>query len=539
MTRWSLLVFVTIFGCKSQSGTDTVWAPAPAATGDVEATEDQTIHCMGAAGWRCPKLRPHVSYGAGARPDIFNPSWGVTTWWWGPGGSDSNDCASSGTPCATKLEITSGRWGCTAGSRGCPRLRKVVTINQTSTSETTDSDPGYLSPTLEQNAALVYQCQLPAASHTGSLTAVTSPTRTTTASGALQRFTDSVGPFSWPALAFTISPGNVSGTTWATWSHGSINRQSKAVQHLTSFPSTVIAIPEVSPAVNDTYSEYNALAEANLVRIDPVIESSSDAGASPQQTNQVQVVDCSIYDPNGVGVDPIEIGQNVSLYEVNVERSLSLKMSGQLIDTVCDNCQLRGGVTGGRNTTGAFFRFNAGRWVSGMPVTPNIQGPGVALSGDIQIQNSATFVNGVALELVYIGDSSSDVLSLGGFSTLSLLANGYTAANTASPAIVNGAQLYGPGKFNVVGNGSFGIDPQDAGQPGQNQLTLAGPNQLNGQAGWCCLSGSTIFCNGSGVAGITIDSACTDAGVGCGGPGGNASCFSPSFGGANVRTNIQ
>ena len=449
------------------------------------AYEPQNASCTGPNGsWHCKSTPPatHAQLFSNAvPPPPVSPSCKVPHWVFDPANvstcaADGNDCthtACSGNqgPCATIDQIMQRIGGsCTWGQ---------ATVIEQMSADTTAAHPWTLQGTLVQGATLAFECDLPAATVTSTLTAATAKVRT---SNTVQTYSDSVN-FGSVAVGTLVKDTTTGANSWVASKPAATAAFMTQPLAAMSTPATTL-VPAESDAANsgDTYSVY-ALNKANLVAINVAVAdvgSYADAGVLAAQP--ITISNCELNDPAGVAQDPLYVGLGVTFSEVKVDRILTLSGGeGEPFDVGCVNCFLAGGLQGGRASTGRRWRMSGGILYPSPGAVYNPAGMGITLDGDPWIGSNLTLPSGGTLSSFNAqrptssaGDAGTTVNGYG-FVWQGLTTNGYTAPGPLPYS-------WGGGWNNA--EGSWHFDSSDGGATGIN----ANYWTVNGQITACAVS---------------------------------------------------
>lgn len=430
-----------------------------------------------------------------------NPYWQQATWFIDPqntsgGASDGNTGLTALTPLVTFAELAA-RWGTYS-----PHLRQNTTITFLS-SHTDNTDPVYLRPFIENGATIILQGTTPTVLASIVLAGVVAKNRATPqllnatlgASGAaavlVQNTTAAKSSRAW---AYKV----VSGTTFSM------------TQPLAPLTLPFQSVPaEVDTWANGDTANLLTPIAINVVSLEPTM--ADDNGAFD---NLLYAYQCTIFDPAGVGTDPIFIGDHVSLVECAIQRFVMPRgnngSEAPLFNAGITNCALRGGTVAGQGFSGA-FPVTGGAWYPG--AFARLIGGNVEIDGDA-ILGVNLVVDGANIGFAYV-DTSRILLNLGHNLVVGTLNYG-------------GSSLYGPGSVDMTGMSRLSY-PSGAGAAVAH-LQLTGSLEINGlTTAHSVISGTPDVLNGS----IGLTAAHLDAAAGAAGFGGNA--FNPG-GGAIANT---
>lgn len=307
-------------------------------------------------GWRCGTKvpRPMLASGGSTQP-IIPTSWTVPNWFVNKStGNDANSCTSSGSPCATKQEIFVHRWGCNGTPSQCPRFQQVTTLTQQA-SDTDNTDPGYLSPAVEQAGSFTVKGGL-----TCTAAVFTRSAQKNRNAGANSLLAGSFSAGS-PAAGMLVqnTTASKSSNAWIYTSAGGSNwNLSQPI-----VPQTVPGAPTFTEidtwATNDTV---NLCTPVNVNLIDVNCAISEFNGAF---TNGCFLYQLNVFDPpQGTGFDNLQVGGNFFFEEVSSTRFVNFNAVGSSTSQgprMMVNSFFTGGAGGvGVGSNGADPAFHAG-----------------------------------------------------------------------------------------------------------------------------------------------------------------------------------
>jgi hypothetical protein len=237
-----------------------------------------------------------------------NGSWSVANWYIDPvGGSDSNSCTSSGSPCKTYAQVAQ-RWG-----TYCPRLRQATAIEFLN-SQSDNTDPVYMCPYIENGAAVELFGVRGSGQQiaTGTFSGVSA--RSQTGSGSLTTVTLTSGLTAGEYVvdntrgSVAVLNTNTSGNVWTT---------SQPLLAVTP-PHNATLIPEDTWVNGDSYTVYQPV-KVNLVQVTPTFSENNtgfDNFVSIYALNAVSFT-------SGSPFDYLTLNGNVSFYESGIGRSIT------------------------------------------------------------------------------------------------------------------------------------------------------------------------------------------------------------------------
>jgi len=472
-----------------------------------------------------PTLAPRAM--GGTRPSVINYWWTVSTYYIDKSNtsthaSDNNSCTTSSAPCLTWQEIAA-RWNESPGRWRFQQATKIVVMSGelTNTEDYANLDNleceggGYV--LIQGNTAGTQVC-------TGALTANgTAQSRsggTVPAVNGLPSACQSAITEDYVQSYFIEDTAGGSGLRGNAWfdtqnSTSSWNvTQPLVTAASVGFPIATTGMSLAEQAVGsggafasgDTVTVFTPYSFA-ISSMDPIVSQTS----TPSSRSCVYLNQVALYDPyyspgnNGGGAVSVRWGNNVTGYEVAAYATVQLTATADALDSGCVNCWAIGGYQGGRSsgTAGtaagtAWYRIIAG----GVESPSQLSGPGVALDGDVEVDDAITWTGGASLGLV---NNQSGTTFNGGVITLAQLVHGYT-----SP----GATFWGGNAFKLTGNARGVVNLSNGG--GTWATTIYTTLSLNGATTACSLSSSTLTC------GITLNTTNMGAAAGASGFGGFA-----------------
>lgn len=384
---------------------------------------------------------PGSGWSPGPQPiatPIIPTSWTTAAWYIDPANASgcasdlnagtSSSCAVAGAgPLLTFQELNVHRWGCAGNPSACPRIRQNTTITFLS-SHTTNADPVYLAPGIENGAKFMLQGTLGAAQQVCSttLSAVTAKNQATPQllnatfagadAGCAGLAADQlVANSTHSSRAYIYAP--VDAGVWSI---------SQPLAPVTP-PQSPFSVTEVNTwASSDSVTVYSPV-QINLVYFVPVYV---DANASPS------VYQATLWDPNGVAADQAVVG-GINIWESQLQRTLVYVNSQGPFDVIENSASL--GFVQSFLQAGSFdipFGFYGGII-------------GTSGSGS-NAQMAAAYVDFDAIFAV-----SSQIMNLqyGPFyiETSQIL----EAAEAFQYSTFNTPVIWGPGKVDVISSGHF------------------------------------------------------------------------------------
>ena len=377
-----------------------------------------------------------------------NGSWSVAQWYQSYAlGSDTNDCLTSSTPCASIAEIQR-RWG------GDPVLAQATTITPLDTPTTAQAlaDPWNIHAKVTKGGNLTIKGLLNAANKTcsGTLNTVTAKNRGTgTPLKSTFTLTSSDGG------TCTIAAGLfVSNTTHAAnaWVHHLVTGTTWLLTQPMGAPANPFQL--AWPAEVDTWVTTDAVSfytptAINLVAFDVVPTDPQTNGVSNQTALYGQLLDIAVLDPQsndaGIFLDPVTLGPYVHVLETWSNRPVMFNGEGVGTSAIV-NSGMAGGLANTVSRTNLSgpnsANFNSqvvygGAIGSSFASTNDFEG--AVLDGDTVISGTVNAAN-TSLGLVYVDTSA----------TLNLVG----LADVANHAVNAGTlyDVYGAGTLNVAGS---------------------------------------------------------------------------------------
>lgn len=444
------------------------------------------------AEWLAPLFAIAFGAGGGGGGGV-PPSWLVPAWFIDPvAGNDANNGQSALTPIKTWAQLIN-LWGTRS-----PILRQNTVITFLS-SQPDNTDPVIWTPYIGNGATVSIQGTATVVTAGVVLAGVVAKNRATPqllnatlgATAALdQMVVNTTAGKSSRAFVYKL----VAGTTFSL-----------------SQPLVPAAIPAASifPAELDTWANGDTvnlvtLSRVNICQVAPVMLD-LNGGSS----NLAYLYNLTIFDPAGVGLDAVYLGQNVRVVECLSQRNITwIGNNGDLQNEALlnvDNLGQLDGGKGGPSTIGVVAGITRAAISS--------DGPGLFFDGDtiLNVSGPDLLIAGAFLSLVFLDSTGSGVIPSG---QTTVFTGGYGAA-----------KIWGPGVFGPQGPGRVNY-PAGAGAAVATFLNTGGL-QINGQANaHSVISGAPDVLNG----GISITPAHLDAAAGAAGFGGTA--FIP--GGASI-----
>jgi hypothetical protein len=404
---------------------------------------------------------------ASTETPIVWPSWTVPNWYIDPSNSsgvasDNNSgTAATGTagsgigPLLTYQELNVHRWGCQGNPVLCPRLRQVTTVTFLS-SQTNNSDPVYVTATMENAGQLTLQGNLGAAQQVCSttLSAVTAKNRSTPqllnvtftacAGAAVNKL---VVNTTHPSRAWIYTAGG--GSSWNM-----------------SQPLTTTVPGGAFPTEVDTWAATDAVTVYTPTAVNVPWFFPQTIDYNGGFTNLSILSQLTVYDPSGIGNDNVFFGGSIEIIESVLQRGIieiGTQSFNQLSIVNVDNL---GGLAA-QGTISPFATQQIGGIVEGYQLQPG----GYHVDSDV-ILSAANVGSGVlgptTLGAVYIDTGLT--VGVQGWS-------GFTSA-------LNTPVVWGPGTLDVEGRLQY-----PTGASGARSMFLTGIGnltvELNSQ-GLCC-----------------------------------------------------
>ncbi len=486
------LTLIVIVGCPQNDGSTSDAAPsaspssssAPAARALMgPGTEPRRLTRKPNPSWKpTPNpdwygLQPAPKLAAATPSSQFPASWTQATWAFDPAKtlpctSDSNSCSSltcaggNVGPCQ-HYAVAWQRWGGTYS----PRLRQATTITFLS-NQTDNTDPVYFTGYIENGAPVKLVGPLGAAQTicTGTLAAVTNFTPPTT----LQ--TATICPAATTNQLIVVNNAAPHTPTYA-WTYKSAG--GPGVFNF-SIPVTDDNTFESTWANGNAYTVY-APVQVNLAKFAPTFVDVN--GATFDNVPLVKRI--TAFDPNGIGFDPITIGDRVAVEQVAFQRyPIDEQGPGDVFylpEPGIHNSTLEGGILWGNSvpseltTTNAVFETATLEFgiLGGSFSFLSLQ-RGMRVTGDIVIPaqgnpNEATTVYDANVCSAFLDTGAQlDVLGI--------------ASNTSTSCGIQ--RITGTGALNVVGSGRY-VYPAGAGGAASVFIPGGVTMQLNGGSSAC------------------------------------------------------
>jgi hypothetical protein len=420
-------------------------------------------------------------------PPNIPASWLASSWFIDPANAtgaaaDSNACTTETAPCLTFAAVAH-QWGTYS-----PRLRQNTTLTFLS-SHSDNSDPLYLSPLLEDGAALAVQGVLGSKQQlaAGTLSNVVSKNR---ASGQLLQATLPAGA----AVGQLVANTTKSSRAWVYKSAGGNG-------WFLSQPLASQAADSYHPDEDDTWADGDS-----IVLYQPVAVNIAEA--SPNLTDsgpsfQLVFEQLTILSPSGSGLDDLMLGSDSDAFflETAVQRRIVMGVGPAQTLPFFINADISGSVQAGLASPGAYLSFIGGQVRSPMLLRGGDPDGDLILGGDCRLI-----------------DGSFGTAFVDAGATLSLV-EGTAGINAAAvaPTQYGGPFLWGPGALDVGGGARL---EYPAGQ-GKAQATFlqSGRITLNGEATACAVDTAG---SGGWKCGIALTASNLDTPISSGGFGGTA-----------------
>lgn len=392
----------------------------------------------------------------------------------------SATCAGSGAcPFLTYPHLNNQVWQCFGSPKECPRLRQNTTITDLSL-DTTNSNPRYFSPAIENNAIVELIAPLGIAQQvaTGVLSNVTAQvvgTNLLLAQSGATAPNQLVVNATHPSRAFTYAV-----------SSGSIYKMTQPSVALTP---TSRFFTEVNTWANgDSVTVYNPVA-INWVSITPT---PADINSSVNSAF-VYLINENVYDPSGTGLDPFEYNGSFFAIESIISRGTGGQAKAAIAPTFANTMLL------GRYNNGATAENINGGAVTGANGT-TLQGG--QLDNNVIVNASLSMSGGL-----YISGISGFICSAYIESTQAISTGGGTIDFAGVTGGCNDVVVWGPGALNCAAQ-SRCVYPAGAGAAAA-AFKQAGGFQLNGQTSCVkAIPGAAISTVGITLSAASLDSNC-------------------------------
>ncbi|HLK37033.1 MAG TPA: hypothetical protein VKU41_09815 [Polyangiaceae bacterium] len=430
-------------------------------------------------------------------------SWTIAAWYVDPSNttgtaSDTNTCTSASQPCLSYGGVAQ-QWGTYS-----PRLRQNTTLTFLS-SHTSNVDPVYLTPLLENGATVTVQATLGSGQQvaTGTLSGVVRKNRS-----SAQLLVATLPSGAAPGLL--VANSTRSSRAWVYANAGGNNWS-------LSQPITSPVAKMTAPAENDVWANGDAVILYRPIAID-LVEASptvTDSGGSMAQF-EMSFQHVTVLDPTGAGVDNLIVGSDgaVNFVESSIQRNVTLGAGPATVPPSFVNVDLAGSLQ------------------MGLPPADALGTPIAIDAGQVRAPAGSLLVRGTRLDSdVIVGVPC--LMAAGGFGNV-FLDRGVTmtalegSVGSTGPAWDDGdgddddgvEVLWGPGAVDVAGNARLEY-PKGGVNPAQTVFQHKGGLTINGQASACTRDPSLL--GGSWKCGIALTPANLDKAISLGGFGGIAS----------------
>jgi hypothetical protein len=480
----------------------TVRAPAPP---DMRTPSQLAAAACGGrcVGTAIPKLLM-----ASTETPIIPPSWTVPNWYVDPANSsgvasDSNSgtaatgAAGSGIgPLLTFQELNVHRWGCIGTPNACPRLRQSTTVTFLS-SQTTNADPVYFSPSEENGAQFLVQGVLTSAQQVCSttLSAVTAKNRATPQL-LKATFTSCAGAAVNQLVVNTTHPSRA--WTYAASGGGWLMSQPMTPANPTAGFST--------PTEVDTWASTDAVVVYNPVQVNIVYAGGQLIDYNGSYANQPSIYQLTMYDPGGIDNDNLIVNGSLVTYECQIQRFVDLNFTIDDEYAAFQNTDNIGGLASGASTFGAVEDW-AGILAGGQE---NILGdlePAADIILGSSVEVASAIYGALYLDTSVVFHTDVEARSTTSGSVTSPIVWGPGTFNAWMSSMVTYPSGAGKGAATFVNTGGLQIDSQSLackGQPGAGGITIACNLSLNAAlldtnagatSGCTFVAGGAAFCN--------------------------------------------